>query len=70
LILILYGNNIDFLLFIIVNTMHSTCASLVLVVCCMCAFSAEALVSIPKKSEIPLNYMIVEVCTYTSRLVV
>jgi len=25
-------------------------------------FSAEALVSIPKKSEIPLNYMIVEVC--------
>jgi len=24
-------------------------------------FSAEALVSIPKKSEIPLNYMIIEV---------
>ena len=26
-------------------------------------FSAEALVSVPMKSEIPLNYMIVEVCT-------
>jgi len=29
-------------------------------------FSAEALVSIPMKSEIPLNYMIVEVHIFVS----
>lgn len=29
-------------------------------------FSAEALVSVPMKSEIPLNYMIVEVCILVS----